>query len=104
MRNFTNKLWNIGRFLIDFKGNAPSMKDKEIPNAKTEEDESHQMSLSSEEDKKILERLNQTIKTVTQALDQYRFHDGAEALYEYIWHEFADKYIESAKTRRDETQ
>jgi valyl-tRNA synthetase len=93
MRNFTNKLWNIGRFLIEFKPvDAPSLENSQIPKPITNED------------KQILEKLSQTIEKVSQALDTYRFHDGADALYEFIWHEFADKYIESTKPRRQESQ
>ena len=55
-------------------------------------------------DKEILEKLSETTKKVSQSIEQFRFHDGAEALYEFIWHEFADKYIESTKERRAEAQ
>lgn len=92
MRNFTNKLWNIGRFLIEFKGDALSLKAGETPKPKTSED------------KEILNKLSGTTKKVTESLDQFRFHDAADALYEFIWHEFADKYIETAKSRREEAQ
>lgn len=87
MRNFTNKLWNIGRFIIEFKPANCATKISDHT-----------------EDKAILEKLNDTAKVVTKALDSYRFHDGAEALYEFIWHQFADKYIESTKERRAEAQ
>jgi valyl-tRNA synthetase len=93
MRNFTNKLWNIGRFIIDFKPeDANSLEKDQIPEAQ------------HEDDKEILNKLKGTINKVTVSLNQYRFHDGADALYEFIWHEFADKYIEKAKTRREESQ
>lgn len=89
MRNFTNKLWNIGRYILDF---AP-------------EDAKHTLGdLSNPDDKKIMEELKKTSEVVTRALDTYRFHDGAESLYEFIWHEFADKYIESSKDRRADAQ
>ena len=51
-----------------------------------------------------MDKLNQTSKKVSTSIEQFRFHDGAEALYEFIWHEFADKYIESTKERRAEAQ
>lgn len=85
MRNFTNKLWNIGRFIIQFKP-------EEISN------------LENKDDKEIIEKLHKTISTVTKAIDSYRFHDATDALYEFIWHEFADKYIERSKDRRAEAQ
>ena len=87
MRNFTNKLWNIGRFIVDF---APEDAKKEISKHK--------------DDQAIIEKLNQTAEKVTKALDTYRFHDAANDLYEFIWHQFADKYIESTKDRRTEAQ
>jgi len=116
MRNFTNKLWNIGRFIIDF---APE--DAKHLNEKTEQEFVSVISNASEksvrdetdpstslrmtqEDKEILDKLSETAVKVSKALDQYRFHDGAEALYEFIWHEFADKYVESTKERRKEAQ
>ncbi len=95
MRNFTNKLWNIGRFIIDF---APEDA-KHLTEELTLEDWQ-----KNSQDKEIIDKLFQTVAKVTQALDQYRFHDGAEVLYEFIWHEFADKYIESTKERRNEAQ
>ncbi|MBU1031594.1 class I tRNA ligase family protein, partial [Patescibacteria group bacterium] len=60
--------------------------------------------LKNKDDKVIIEGLNKTIKTVTQAINSYRFHDAADCLYEFIWHEFADKYIEISKDRRAEAQ
>ena len=38
-------------------------------------------------------------KAVTKNIDSYRFDKAAERLYEFIWHDFADKYIESVKER-----
>jgi valyl-tRNA synthetase len=93
MRNFTNKLWNIGRFIMDFKPEGvEGLGSEEIP------------APSHPDDKKIIEDLGELSKKVTQALDQYRFHDGADLLYEFIWHNFADKYVEKAKERREESQ
>ena len=86
-RRFTNKLWNIGRFIIEFK---PENSKTEISNDK--------------DDKKIIERLHEVIKTVDAAFVSYRFNDISELLYEFTWHEFADKYIESTKERRAEAQ
>lgn len=95
MRNFTNKLWNIGRFIVDFAPEDAKHLDKNIP---------IETKLSNPDDQKVIEQLRKTTQTVTKALDTYRFHDATEALYEFIWHEFADKYIESTKNRRSETQ
>lgn len=93
MRNFTNKLWNIGRFLIDFKPEDAKSLDLEKG-----------FTSDNAQDKEILEKLDQTIDKVAKAIEQYRFHDGAEALYDFIWHQFADRYIEQTKERRAEAQ
>ena len=87
MRNFTNKLWNIGRFIIEFK---PEDSKTEISDHK--------------DDKAIIKKLQEITEKVSSAIEQYRFHDSADALYEFIWHEFADKYIESTKERRAQAQ
>lgn len=87
MRNFTNKLWNLGRFLIEFK---PADSQTEIS--------------SHPDDQKILEDLKTTSLKVSQAIDQYRFHDASEQLYQFIWHNFADIYVEKTKDRRAEAQ
>mgnify|MGYP003393312083 CR=1 FL=1 len=107
MRNFTNKLWNIGRFIIDFKpDNYISHPELEEVLMTSESGSLQEMlkRVQHDEDKKILLMLEKTIDNVTKALDTYRFHDAADALYEFIWHEFADKYIEVTKERRAEAQ
>ncbi len=95
MRNFTNKLWNIGRFIIDFAPEDAKHVDKNLTIVN---------SLSNPDDKRIIEMLAETVRKTTTALDSYRFHDASDALYEFIWHKFADKYIESTKNRRAEAQ
>ena len=56
------------------------------------------------EDKKVIEELNKTIKTATKALDKYDFNLALTAIYEFVWHYFADIYIEQTKGRREEAQ
>jgi valyl-tRNA synthetase len=86
MRNFTNKLWNIGRFIIDMKPE----KSKSAPQTK--------------EDKRILDELKALKGVVTHCLNEYRFGIAAGVLHEFIWHTFADEYVEHSKTRRGEAQ
>ena len=86
-RRFTNKLWNIGRFILDFK-----------PEDSAEKISKH------EDDVKILDELGNTAKLVTKALNTYDFHFATAELYRFIWHEFADKYVEKTKDRRAEAQ
>jgi valyl-tRNA synthetase len=90
MRNFSNKLWNIGRFIIDMKPEKSATSVSEL-NLK-------------EDDKWIVEELGRIIESTTKNLENYRFSQAAEDLYDFVWHKLADKYIESSKNRREEAQ
>jgi len=81
-RNFTNKIWNAARFLLMHLDGERV----EVPPAQR-----------SFPDRWILSRLNATIDTVTQELEQYRFDRASSAVYQFIWHEYCDKYIEMIK-------
>ncbi len=83
-RNFANKIWNIARFVL-----LDRTVKKAPPNA---------------DDRKILGELTTTIEKVTKALDTYRLNEAAAELYEFIWHKFADVYLEKVKGRRAEAQ
>lgn len=86
-RKFTNKLWNMGRF-IEFsyktikEGKKPEIQSKinewnDYWNNKTQE----------------------LAKNITNDLEKYNFNYAAEKMYDFVWHEFADKYIEDIKPR-----
>ncbi|MCL5095622.1 MAG: valine--tRNA ligase [Patescibacteria group bacterium] len=87
MRNFSNKLWNIGRFLKLFT------EGKKIPTFKPK------MEGLKDEDKKILKDLEELIKKVTENLEKFQMALAAQALYEFLWHRLADQYLESSKKR-----
>ena len=80
---FANKIWNASRYLL---GNLEGR--NLIP--VTEND-------LTELDKWIYSRLDNAVRTVRNALDNYRYNDGAQALYEFFWTEFCDWYVESSK-------
>jgi len=80
-KHFANKLWNITRFVMD---NA-------------EGHENLTAHLTTPTDAKLLDRLNQIVLETTDQMEKYQFHLAAEGLYAYVWHEFADKIIESMK-------
>jgi valyl-tRNA synthetase len=48
-------------------------------------------------DRWILSRLNDVIRDVIRALEEYRFNDGAHTIYQFVWHEFCDWYLEMIK-------
>jgi valyl-tRNA synthetase len=89
-RNFGTKIKNIYRFIYEL---APEKSNKQ-----------QAISNKYSEDKKIVEGLDKTIKSVTDYLEKYQLHLATEALYEFIWHQFADVYIEKSKSRRAEAQ
>jgi valyl-tRNA synthetase len=93
MRNFTNKLWNIGRF-IEMQFNSELFKEKELQFYSREIKKD-----LCKEDLVILEDLNNFIKNTTASIDTYRFHDAVNGLYDFIWHKLADVYIEQIKER-----
>jgi valyl-tRNA synthetase len=81
-RHFINKLWNATRFaLMHLDHGYP---------------DSALQSLSLP-DKWILSRLQQTTADVTAALDSYRFNEAAGTIYNFVWHEFCDWYLEAIK-------
>ena len=86
-RNFMNKLWNACRFISMNK-----------PDDWDEEYSSDQKELRLP-DKWIISRLNRAIKNYNKQIDRFHFNEAAKVLYDYIWNDFCDWYIEIAKTR-----
>lgn len=82
--NFINKIWNASRYVIM---NLDDDTEVKIP-SKTD------LTLA---DKWILSRLNQTIATVNQNFDKFEFGEAGRTLYNFIWNDFADWYIEMTK-------
>jgi len=82
--NFANKIWNASRFALM---NMDGLKYEEI-------DLTGEKSVA---DKWILTRLNETIETVTRLSDRYEFGEVGRVLYNFIWDDFCDWYIEMAK-------
>lgn len=82
-RNFMNKLWNASRFVLMTVGN--------------EETDVTQANPKTMPDRWIRSRLNEVIGEVRRALEEMRFNEVAEALYQFTWHEFCDWYIELIK-------
>ncbi|MBK4765158.1 MAG: valine--tRNA ligase [Pantoea sp. Brub] len=84
-RNFCNKLWNAGRFIIMHTHDHIY-------------DNNQKMNLSIE-DRWILAELNNTVKNYRQALDTYRFDIAANTIYNFTWNEFCDWYLELVKLK-----
>lgn len=95
-RHFTNKLWNIGKFL---GMNLPS--DPDQLEFFKDLDFSEEGSLEGLPlmERWILSRLHQTIDRVTELMERFDLSEAGRELYQFIWFDFADWYIEGAKTR-----
>lgn len=86
-RNFANKIWNASRFVI-------MNIDKDIINK-----EDIALNNLDMADKWILSRLNSLVNEVTENMDKYELGIAAQKIYEFIWNEFCDWYIELVKSR-----
>lgn len=92
-RNFANKIWNASRFVLmnldGFCGAAPRREELTLA------------------DRWILSRYQATVAAVTDNLEKFELGEAARLVYEFLWSEYCDWYIEMAKPRlyaKDETQ
>lgn len=84
-RNFANKVWNASRFIM--------MNIEKAPDSNVELKD---LTLA---DKWILSKVNTLAKDVTENLDKYELGIGLQKVYDFIWEEFCDWYIEMVKPR-----
>lgn len=94
MRNFTNKLWNMARFIEMNKVSGIKYQVLSIKELKK--------IAKHENDKKMIEKTKELAKEVTRLLEKYDFNHASQNLYDFIWHKFADIYIEDVKGRIDD--
>ena len=89
-RNFANKLWNASRFtlmnLLDDEGNFLEMADEAS-------------ACLRDEDKWIISRVNEAAKDITDSLEKFELGLAGQKVYDLIWDEFCDWYIELVKRR-----
>ena len=83
-RNFCNKLWNAARYVLS------NTEDQDCG----QHGEDVELTLA---DRFIIARLQQTEQEITRALDTYRFDLASHALYEFVWNEYCDWYLELSK-------
>jgi valyl-tRNA synthetase len=84
-RHFANKIWNAARFVMMNLGEAP---------APIERVDAATLALP---ERWILSRLQTVVDSVRAAYDSFRFNDGALAVYQFMWHEYCDWYVELSK-------
>ena len=84
-RNFANKIWNAVRFALPYlaetDGTAPAPERLELA------------------DRWILSRYARARDAITDSLERFRLHDAAAEVYDFVWNEFCDWYLELVKLR-----
>jgi valyl-tRNA synthetase len=90
-RHFLNKIWNVARFIsMNIKEGDEIVSVKEMRRG----ERPFSPALA---DRWVLSRLSSVISEVDRSLEEYRFNDAAGALYQFIWHELCDWYVEMIK-------
>jgi valyl-tRNA synthetase len=85
-KHFSNKIWNASKFVLINSEDYDGKTDLESLNL-------------SIEDYWILTKLNKTIENSTKELENYRYNEYANILYDFFWHDYCDWYIELSKER-----
>ena len=87
-RHFLNKIWNVARFIsMNLNDATGIIKGSDLHNSEAR----------SLADKWIMSRMSGVSRDVNHALDEYRFNDAASLLYQFVWHELCDWYVEMIK-------
>eukprot|EP00591_Stephanopyxis_turris_P008443 CAMPEP_0195514532 /NCGR_PEP_ID=MMETSP0794_2-20130614/5875_1 /TAXON_ID=515487 /ORGANISM="Stephanopyxis turris, Strain CCMP 815" /LENGTH=1018 /DNA_ID=CAMNT_0040642787 /DNA_START=445 /DNA_END=3501 /DNA_ORIENTATION=- len=98
-RNFANKLWNCCKFVTDnaLKGASETELTQSLPvNEPIAQSEYDTLSLP---ERYILSKCHKLVSSVTQDMEQYSLGAAGSKVYEFLWDEYADWYIEISKTR-----
>lgn len=92
-RNFANKLWNAGRFLMMKGEEAGIAREDTTPFPLT----LNGLEPVSDSDRWILSRFHSVLAEVERNLNDYRINDYSKRIYEFVWNDFCDWYIEQTK-------
>jgi valyl-tRNA synthetase len=92
-RNFANKIWNAARFLFI------NMERSAVEPWTPAEPEAYLVAGDALEDRWIFSRLNACAEQVNRAIASYRYHEAAQAVWQFFWSEFCDWYIELKKLK-----
>jgi valyl-tRNA synthetase len=93
-RNFANKIWNVARFILADKENNLSKATQRKIAPKS----------ISKADREIVSKLKVTARKATKLIEKYKFNEAAKELYDFIWNQFANSYLEENKIRKAKCQ
>jgi valyl-tRNA synthetase len=99
-RSFANKIWNAARFLFvnldKYEEGGASIEALAAPEVRARAPYAHPGNVPLA-DRWLFARIAVTVEIVNDALTNYRFHEGAQAVYQFFWGDFCDWYIEWVK-------
>jgi len=99
-RNFANKIWNAARFLFvnleKFEQTGATLEELAAPEVREKAPYAFESSVPLV-DQWLYSRLAETIGRINHALENYRFHEAAQSVYQFFWDDFCSWYIEWVK-------
>ncbi len=84
-KKFANKLWNISRYVLTKVGDEYKFELDRLPDSTAG----------------IIAKMQETTSLVSKSIEEYKFGEAAHLLYDFVWHDFADKYLEETKDKND---
>ncbi|MGA9363640.1 MAG: valine--tRNA ligase [Bacteroidota bacterium] len=95
-RNFANKIWNAGRFLLMNREQLESSRGHKLNASDSQLHDEVDLA-----DRWILSRLESTVKSVIDTLTEFEINTATKVIYDFIWHDYCDWYLELIKDRID---
>ena len=98
-RNFANKIWNVARFIVH---NLDTVTAADAPTGSLEAAVGQREAdegLLTDTDRWILTQLNDLIASVNRLMGNYQFGEAGRHIYDFLWSDFADWYVEAAKVQ-----
>ncbi len=96
-RHFVNKLWNAARFIMMNVTPGEDYATYEVVPVRSYSNGSKSARPGDLASRWILSRLSAVTSEMSRALEEYRYNDAVNSIYQFVWHEFCDWYIELAK-------
>jgi len=97
-RNFANKLWNAGKYIDNCLSIVDTIEDRQ-QHAVTSPMTQEELSGLPLPERYIVSKCHVLVQRVTESLEAYAFGEAGQLIYQFLWDEFADWYIEGSKTR-----